>query len=154
MKRIFLLIGIFCFLASCSINNNLLHKKVNQRDENGLRKGIWISYWDDNQKIPMSKAWFKNDKEYQSKEYHINGKLRLKMKWKKDGWIKVKYYDTLRHIEEKGTARIEFNKDDIHYYYEGWWKYFNSKHKLIAKRLFSIGEIKEEIFFETSEIEH
>lgn len=148
MRLLVLLIGC-CF---CTINiihgQGIFEKHINQKDSEGKRQGLWVSYWDDEEEVPMSKAWFKNDKEYKSKEYHINGKIRLKMKWKEMEIIKVKYYDTLGNIDQKGYARFEFNPEDIHFYYEGWWKFYNPKHKVVTKRLFHQGEIIKEISIE------
>ena len=92
----------------------------------------------------MSKAWFKNDKEFKSKEYYLNGKMRLKMKWHGER-IKIKYYDTNRKIEQKGWAIFDLSKEDIHFYWHGKWKYFNDRRKLIKVCLYQNGEMVKKI---------
>lgn len=107
-------------------------RKINAYNENGQRTGLWLSYWDDDEKIPMSKAFYKNGYENRvSKEYHQNGIMRLKFRYYKDNRLKVKFYTEKRVLEAKGGAVIEYNKEDTHFYYHGKWKYFSPKRKLI-----------------------
>ena len=107
-------------------------RKINAYNENGQRTGLWLTYWDDDEKVPMSRTIYKNGYENRvSKEYHQNGKMRLKFRYFKDGRLKVKFYNEDRVLEAKGGAVIEYNKADTHFYYQGKWKYFSSKRKLI-----------------------
>lgn len=102
----------------------------NQYDENGKRKGLWITYWDEEEKIPMSVATFKNGYETGvSKEYRQNGNLRLKFRYHKNR-MRVKYYDENRKLEQKGWSVIEYNAEDTHYYWHGKWKFYNDKRKI------------------------
>lgn len=138
---------IFWILLFCSIG---LHaqswiKSINKRDNKGMRQGLWITYWDEKEKVPMSKVWFKDDKENKGKEYHVNGKLRLKLNWRGKR-IKMKYYDIERKIEQKGWATIDFNKENIHFYWHGKWKYYDDRRKLIKVCLYQNGEMAEELF--------
>jgi len=136
--------SILFFLLSVSASAQWLKRSLNEHDDSGKRKGLWIEYWDEEEKVPMSKAWFKNDKEYKSKEYYLNGKIRLKMKWHGER-IKIKYYDTNRKIEQKGWAIFDFNKEDIHFYWHGKWKYYNDRRKLIKVCLYQNGEMVKKI---------
>ncbi len=54
---VFILIPVFS-------TAQLIHKKVNRYDENGKRTGLWVNYWDEDEKIPMSKNHFKDDIHY------------------------------------------------------------------------------------------
>lgn len=137
--------SILLFLLSVSASAQLLKKSINKYDDTGKRKGLWITYWDEEKKVPMSKVWFKDDKENRGKEYHISGKMRLKLKWYGKR-IKMKYYDTERKIEQKGWATIDFNKEDIHFYWHGKWKYYDDRRKLIKVCLYQNGEMAEELF--------
>ena len=134
---------IFVF-SSISLSAQWFKRNINKYDDAGKRKGLWIEYWSEDKKIPMSKVWFKNDKEYKSKEYHPNGKMRLKMKWYAER-IKIKYYDLNRKIEQKGWAIFDRNKKDIHFYWHGKWKYYNDRRKLIKVCLYQNGEMTEKI---------
>ena len=129
----------------------LFHKKVNRYDENGKRTGLWVNYWDEEEKIPMSKNHFKDDRETGvCKDYHNNGKLRLKFRYYKNR-TRVKYYDEDRQIEQKGWSIMEFTKDDIHYYWHGKWKFYNQDRKLIRKSIFKDGVLIEENFINQAE---
>lgn len=121
---------VFFFFCTNSYSQFLRHKK-NQYDENGKRKGLWISYWDDEEKIPMSMATYKNGYETGvSKEYHQNGNLRLKFRYHKHR-MRVKYYEKNRNLESKGWSIIEYNEEDTHYYWQGKWKYYDENRKII-----------------------
>ena len=88
----------------------------------------------------MSMAYFKDGRETRlSKEYHINGKLRLKFRYYKDR-IRVKYYTESRKLEQKGWSVIEYNEDDTHYYWHGKWKFYNNGRKLERVALYENGE--------------
>lgn len=120
--------------------SQLFKKHLNQLDENGLRKGNWITYWDDEKEIPMSKARFENGREVGvSKEYHMNGNLRLKFRYHKDR-IRVKFYSKDRRLEQKGWSVIEFNEEDTHYYWQGKWKFYDDRRKLARIAYFEKGE--------------
>jgi len=128
IKWIFL--SVF-FFNSTILYCQLLKRHKNQYDENGQRKGLWITYWDEEEKIPMSVARFNNGHETGvSKEYHQNGNLRLKFRYYRNR-IRVKYYDENRKLEQKGWSVIEYNADDTHYYWHGKWKFFTENRKLI-----------------------
>ena len=131
MFRTFILSILFVLVGINSIGQFYKHK-LNTFDDNGKPTGLWISYWDDDDKIPMSKVFYKNGYETRvSKEYHQNGKIRLKFKYYKDNKLKVKFYSEGRVLEAKGGAILEHNKEDTHFYYQGKWKYFSPKRKLI-----------------------
>jgi antitoxin component YwqK of YwqJK toxin-antitoxin module len=127
----------------CSIYSQLFHRPINQYNDSGRREGLWISYWDEEKKVPMSLAHYKNGYESGvSKEYHINGKLRLKFRYYKKR-IRVKYYDAEaagRKLEQKGWSIIEYNKEDIHYYWHGKWKFYDMNGKVSRIASFQFGE--------------
>ena len=88
----------------------------------------------------MSKARFVDGREQGvSKEYHVNGKLRLKFRYHKDR-IRVKYYDENRRIEQKGWSVIEYSEKDTHYYWQGKWKFYGDKHKVERIAYYHQGE--------------
>lgn len=125
LSLIFVLIGINSF-------GQFYKRTLNVYNENGKRTGLWLSYWDDDEKIPMSRGFYKNGYETRvSKEYHQNGKIRLKFRHYKDSRLKVKFYTEDRVLEAKGGAILEYNKEDTHFYYQGKWKYYSPKRKLI-----------------------
>ncbi|MCB0806209.1 MAG: hypothetical protein KDC05_10455 [Bacteroidales bacterium] len=134
---------IILFLVSLSgTQAQFFSRKTNRFDENGLKTGRWVSYWDDDHKVPMSKARYNNGRECgTSKEYHQNGIIRLKMRFQKKK-IRIKYYRENRKLEQKGWARIEYNESDIHFFWHGTWKFFNADRKLIEIAEYLNGEEK------------
>jgi antitoxin component YwqK of YwqJK toxin-antitoxin module len=150
--NLFLLFFCLVFILMPAFSTaQLFHKKVNRYDENGKRTGLWVNYWDEEEKIPMSKNHFKDDRETGvCKDYHNNGKLRLKFRYYKNR-TRVKYYDEDRQIEQKGWSIMEFTKDDIHYYWHGKWKFYNQDRKLIRKSIFKDGVLIEENFINQAE---
>jgi len=118
------------FLFSTASYGQFLKRPKNQFNENGKRKGLWITYWDVDEKIPISKTKFKDGYETgKSKEYLQNGNLRLKFRYQKNR-MRVKYYNPNGTLEKKGWAVIEYNKVDTHYYWQGKWKYYNENRKI------------------------
>ncbi len=139
MLRIKWVLFLIFFLFSTISYSQFLKRQKNQYDENGNRKGLWITYWDDEEKVPMSIATFKNGYESGvSKEYHQNGNLRLKFRHHKYR-MRVKYYDENRNLESKGWSVLEYNDVDIHYYWHGEWKYYDKNRKLIRSALYQNG---------------
>lgn len=130
MLRIRWIILLLFFLCSTISYCQFMKRNKNQYDENGKRKGLWISYWDDEEKIPMSVARYKNGYETGvSKEFHQNGTLRLKFRHHKNH-LRVKYYNENRKLERKGWSVIEYNEADTHYYWHGKWKFYAENRKL------------------------
>ena len=123
-----------------NVHSQLFNKPLNQTDEKGHRVGKWISYWDEGNNIVMSMAIYKDGRETGvSKEYHMNGKLRLKFRYQKNR-IRVKYYDESRRLEQKGWAVMKFEEKDLHYYWHGKWKFYDSNRKLNRLSLYEFGE--------------
>ena len=141
------LLLIFCLvfiLMPAFSTAQLFHRKVNRYDENGKRTGLWVNYWDEEEKIPMTKNHFKDDRETGvCKEYHNNGKLRLKFRYHKDR-IRVKYYNEKGRLEQKGWAIMDFAEKEIHYFWHGKWKYYDENRKLIREALYRNGKLVEE----------
>ena len=131
--------ALFCLLA-LPVKGQFWTKKLNRLDENGKRTGKWITYWDEDKTVPMSMARFKNGREVGvSKEYHANGKMRLKFRHQKNR-IRVKYYSQDRKLEQKGWSVIEYNEIDTHYYWHGKWKFYDANRKIDRISYYSKGE--------------
>lgn len=125
------LLAVSLLLLSLPGLAQFFKKQGNRVDEQGKRKGVWKSYWDEEDKVPMSMARYKDGREVGvSKEYHINGKLRLKFRHQ-NGKIRVKYYDEDRRLEQKGWSVIEYNEEETRYYWHGKWKFYDENRKLV-----------------------
>jgi len=121
-------------------------RKVNQLDEKGRRQGRWITWQDSARRLPSSKSWFRDGMEYRTtRYYHPNGKTRLKLKYKGDSIIRVSYYDTLGHLTHKGRALRLYSPTEIRYCWDGEWKYYDGRGKLINAVIYRKGENSSEL---------
>jgi antitoxin component YwqK of YwqJK toxin-antitoxin module len=121
-----ILLVLFPLLSSAQFYK----KKINQLDENQKKIGLWKTYWDKEETIPMTSYHFINGHETGvCKEYNSKGKIRLKFRYDKTR-IRVKYYYENRKLEKKGWAKWDITEVEMHYYWEGKWKFFNEDRKL------------------------
>ncbi len=131
---------ILLLVISAESVGQLCPKKINRFGEDGLKTGKWITYWDDDKKIPMSKAKFEHGRETGvSKEYHQNGQIRMKFRHYKNR-IRVKYYNKDGQLEQKGWARMDYSENDVHFYWHGKWKFFDDNRKMIKVSYYENGE--------------
>jgi len=108
----------------------LLNRKLNRLDEEGRRQGCWITWQDSARRLPSSKSWFRDGKEYRTtRYYHSNGITRLKLRYSGDSIIHVKYYDSTGHLMQKGRALRLYSDKEIRYCWEGTWKFYNGGRK-------------------------
>lgn len=137
MKKILLLI----FVCLALYTQAQFHKhKVNQWDKKGQRQGLWLTYLDTaNTKILISKEYYEDGRETGvCRYYHLDGKVRLKFKFLKNN-IKVKYFDERHKLTHKGWAKMDYTEYDVHYYWEGTWKFYGKHRKLKTVAMFSKG---------------
>jgi len=138
MNRLLVII-MLATIFSIPASAQFWKRKVNQLDENGKKHGFWIEYMDSSHEDISGKGRFNHGRESGKwKHYHFNGKRRLKYKYKKDD-IKVKYYYSNGRLEQKGRARIEYSEKDVHYFWEGEWRFYDEKRKLVKKMMFQDG---------------
>jgi len=136
-----LILLIVFLLFSLSASAQVFKNKINQKNKKGQREGIWIEYWDDDEKIIMSKAQFKDDLETGvCKNYHSNGKLRLKFRYHKNR-LRVKMYNENRELLQKGWAIFEINEIEIHYYWHGKWKSYDHNRQLTSITFYENGQL-------------
>jgi Uncharacterized protein conserved in bacteria len=136
-------ISVFSFLLFLSLVSSaqFFHRKVNKFDKNGLRQGLWISYFDSDKKAIAGIERFKDGKEFGvCRYYHPNGKLRLKFKFRNND-IKVKYFDEKRKLTSKGTAIMENTTKEIHYYWVGQWKFYGQRHHIKSIAIYQKGSL-------------
>ena len=125
---------------SLNLPAQFFKKEINRFDEDGLRTGLWKTYWDDQEKTPMSIGHFTKGRETGvCKEYHPNGNLRLKSRYQGNR-IRMKYYSEDRKLERKGWAIIDYSSAEIHFYWHGKWKYFDNQHRLSKTSIFENGK--------------
>lgn len=114
------------------------HKaKVTENDS--LRNGRYYEYWDfDTTKI-SAKGHFLNGLPVKTwKYYYKDGTRRMKVKYREN--LRIKYYSPAGKLEQKGYAILAFEPEQIHFYWDGIWKYYNPKRKLYRIALYKNGE--------------
>jgi antitoxin component YwqK of YwqJK toxin-antitoxin module len=133
---------IFVLLYSGSFGQ-LFHQKINTYNTDGKKDGLWITYFNEDnkeKKLVSSRVHYKEGYETGvCKHYHSNGNIRLKWRYFKSR-IRAKYYFEDGKIEQKGWSKIEWNEKDTHYYWEGKWKFFDIHRKLIRVAWYKDGQ--------------
>lgn len=128
-------------LISFTGNTQILHRKINRLDEKGCRQGIWIIYLDSARRQPLSKFHFKDGREYRtSRYYHENGTTRVKFRYKGESLVLVKYYDTCGRLTQKGRSLMLYTDKEIRYCWDGAWKFYDNRHRLIRTAEYRKGE--------------
>jgi antitoxin component YwqK of YwqJK toxin-antitoxin module len=132
---------VLVWIVSLGAVGQVFHLKLNQLDKQGRRQGHWITWQDSVRRLPSSKSWFRDGKEYRTtRYYHSNGKTRLKLRYHGDSLIRVKYYDTLGHVTHKGRALRLYTPTEIRYCWDGKWKYYDGRRKYIKAVIYRKGE--------------
>lgn len=103
------------------------------------KRMIYFEYWDKDSTTVNAKGYYCHGLPCKTwRYYHKNGQKRMKIKYRKH--LKVKYYRENGKLEKKGRARIDFNAEDIHFYWHGLWKYFDNKRRLYRIAIYQNGE--------------
>lgn len=111
----------------------------NKVDEKGNKTGLWISYWDSEQSIIRSKFQYKDGREFRvGKMFSRDGKIMEKERHVK-GRIKIKSYTEDGKLQRKGWAKIDFNAEDLHFYWHGRWKFYGEKRQLTGISIYEKG---------------
>ena len=141
MNRLLKLLAVFLLLIPMITSAQLFKKKVNRVNENGNRKGLWISYWNEKDKTLQTKYYYKDGHETRvCKNYYGDGEIRLKFRYYGER-IRVKYFDEERKITHKGWAKWELTEKDLNYYWDGKWKFYDENQKLIKVEMWKKGVV-------------
>lgn len=139
MSRTILLL-IFIALPFFSFAFWPLKQQTNRYDTQGRRQGKWVSYWDDEKKIPMNIERYKDGRERgRCRYFYQDGTKRLQFNARKDGRMKVKYYLESGKLEKKGWAVMIYDPKEIRYSWNGSWKFYEEG-KLVKKSFYRMGE--------------
>lgn len=139
MSRTILLL-IFIALPFFSFAFWPLKQQTNRYDTQGRRQGKWVSYWDDEKKIPMNIERYKDGRERgRCRYFYQDGTKRLQFNARKDGRMKVKYYFESGKLEKKGWAVMIYDPNEIRYSWNGRWKFYEEG-KLVKKTVYRMGE--------------
>jgi antitoxin component YwqK of YwqJK toxin-antitoxin module len=116
----FLLVVLLFSLGSCRIN----------RYKDGLRTGLWISNTDNADVIYKSRGRYTRGKEKGTWKFFQYDTLYQKDKYSGNHAL-VTFYHSNKMIRSTGRTQLDLTAKQIHWYYTGDWKYFDSQGKLI-----------------------
>jgi hypothetical protein len=137
------IITIFLFLLLIPIIAEAswpFKREVNRYDAQGRRQGKWVSYWDDDKKIPMNIERYKDGRERgRCRYFYMDGTKRLQFNVHKDGRMKVKYFSESGKLTEKGRAVMIYDPKEIRYSWNGNWKFYENR-RLVKKTEYKMGE--------------
>ncbi len=137
MKILNLLVFVMIFTGS---SGQLFHKKINTTNIDGKKDGIWITYFDIENKQVESREHYKDGFETgKCRHYYANGNIRLKWRYYKNR-VRAKYYYENGKLDQKGWSKMDWTATDVHYYWHGQWKFFDDKRKPIRKTFYQYGE--------------
>ncbi len=139
-KRLIIFVLLFALAPFNTYAVWPLKREVNRYDAQGRRQGKWVSYWDDDQKIPMNIERYKDGRERgRCRYYYMDGTKRLQFNAHKDDRMKVKYFTESGELEKKGWAVMKYDPTEIRYSWNGPWKFYENG-RLIKKTIYKMGE--------------
>ena len=126
---IFALAVILTF-SNCKIN----------RVKNNERHGKWIDYNKVQDVNYKSIGRYKNGIERGTHKQFANKKLYRKEKYKK-GICQTTYYHPNGKIISQGKTQLEITEKEMHWYYQGDWKFFDEQGNLLGIKTYEKGEL-------------
>jgi len=122
-------------------------RKYNQVDEKGIKKGWWVTYWDEKKKNTQVKNYYLDGRETKiCKCFFESGKRQAKFRYYKNH-IRVKYFNEKGRMIEKGWAKMDYSDKEIRFFLEGKWKSFDESRTKISESEYLDGHlISEKIF--------
>lgn len=132
-KTIVFLIAILTVTAACKSKptNQMIHNK---------REGLWIESFENEAIVYSSKGKYKNSDEIKTWCFFENKKLVRKATYKKDYCLKIFYYSNGK-IESKGKTKTDSSDNQLHWYYDGIWKFYDSNGYLIETKTYNQGQL-------------
>lgn len=137
MKKHLILI---CFLALAlfSCVPKLTNQKVNKK-----REGLWIEQYSLDSARYKSIGRYKNDEPIKKWRYYLDGKIIKKEKYKAR-FCKTKLYHQNGQLQSKGKTVLDTSDKYAHWFYQGEWKFYDNKGKLLSRSTYNEGELTTE----------
>lgn len=129
-KSILLISIIITALSGCRIN------KIRDNE----RHGKWIDYDTIENVNYKSIGRYKNGIEKGTHRQFSNKKLHRKEKYK-DGICQTTYYYPNGKMMSEGNTELEITEKEMHWYYQGDWKFYDEKGKLLGINTYEKGEL-------------
>ena len=127
-NKIYLILFIIFTIYSCKINQKI----------NGLKEGKWISVDKSTTDVYKYIEKYKKGIEVKTWKTYKNNKLYKKEVYLKDKCL-VTFYNENRKIIAKGQTNTENTEKQLHWFYDGEWKHFDNKGKLIKIKYYYKG---------------
>ena len=132
-KKIIFLTTILIVTSACKSEpiNQMIHKK---------REGQWIESFVNDTIIYSSKGTYKNSDEIKTWRFFENKKLVRKAKYKKDYCFKTFYHPNGK-IESKGKTKTDSSENQLYWFYDGIWKFYDTDGHLIGTKTYQQGQL-------------
>lgn len=131
----------FLFIVIISLNSCKV--KTPNQTLNNKREGLWTESYAIDSAHYKSIGTYKKDDLIKKWCYYLNGKLIKKERYH-DAYCKTKFFHQNRKPQAKGKTRLDQNEKEIHWYYSGIWKFYNSEGKLTSTRTYKNGDLIKE----------
>ena len=142
--RIIVIIITIGLLAPLSTEAQIF-RKHKRPDNNSKRHGKYCEFWGADSSNISAKGHFCDGLACKTwKYYYSDGTRRMKVKYRDN--LKIKYYSQAGKLQQKGYAVLDLNVKNIHFFWQGEWKYYNNRRKLYRIALFENGDEIEVLF--------
>jgi antitoxin component YwqK of YwqJK toxin-antitoxin module len=118
-----------------------INQKINKK-----REGLWIENYAVDSAKYQSVGKYHLDDPIKKWRYYLNGKIIKREKYKRNICATKTYFENGK-IQSKGLTKTTTDNIEIHWFYDGEWKFFDEKGKLIITKNYSNGELVSEVEF-------
>jgi antitoxin component YwqK of YwqJK toxin-antitoxin module len=118
-------------------------RPINQK-ENKMREGLWVeTYALDSAHYKSVGAYHQGDP-IKKWRYYLNGKIIKKEQYKPNNCRTTTYFKNGK-IQSKGQTKTTADSIQTHWFYDGDWKFYNEKGKLIGIKKYKEGQLLSDI---------
>jgi antitoxin component YwqK of YwqJK toxin-antitoxin module len=118
-------------------------RPINQK-ENKKREGHWVeTYALDSARYKAVGAYHQGDP-IKKWRYFLNGKIIKKEQYKTNSCRTINYFENGK-IQSKGQTKTTADSIQTHWFYDGDWKFYNEKGKLIGLKKYKEGQLLSDI---------
>lgn len=133
MRYLLVLFAFLFLLLSCKTNP--INQKVAKK-----REGLWIENYSIDSAHYKSVGKYHQGDPVKKWKYYLNGKIIKKENYKQQACKVTTYYENGK-IQSKGQTKTTSDTIETHWFYDGEWKFYNEKGKLIGLKKYKEGEL-------------